>query len=46
MNEKVKKYAIVGGIFSGLAVMGLFLYNRKRVNVDRTVKQIPRETVL
>ena len=37
MNDKVKKYVISGGIISGLAVMGLFLYNRKRVTGDRIV---------
>lgn len=46
MNEKVKKYVIGGGIFSGLAIMGLFLYNRKRVKVDQSIKQVPRETIL
>ena len=37
MNDKVKKYVISGGIISGLAVMGLFLYNRKIVTGDRSI---------
>lgn len=46
MKENLKKYVIGGSIFSGLAVAGLFLYNRKRVKVDQNIKQVPRETIL
>jgi hypothetical protein len=38
MSDNLKKYAIGGGILSGVALFGLYVYNKKKVRVDQSIK--------